>query len=651
MFFPGQQFGKYTLVKQLGKGAYGEVWLAMRHAKFVTTKVAVKLPNTDQIDFDAIRQEAILWEQASGHPNVLPIIEADEFDGQVVIVSEYASDGTLDELLGTVGKLPVRQALEMVLGIAQGLEFLHSRRIVHRDIKPANVLLQGETPRLTDFGMSRVVLGNAVSMQVSGTPYYMAPEAFSRKRDRQTDIWSLGVVLYEMLTGEMPFPGDEVDEICRAVRNDKPLPMPKSIPRKLRNIVLKTLEKSPAERYQSVTELREDLQEFLTQLPATGTFEDEPDFSPDDLPERKPKHSFFNQSQFVPKLPEKNFGRLIPLKFLIMMIVVVGLGAAAGVYLMNRPQPVPYRVGDKFGFANWEKRLVVEPTYDLARPFVENRALVGRGAFDGNGVFRGKFGFLDPKGREVIALDYDDASDFSEKLAKVGRVVTPLTETRFGYIDQWGKEVVPPTFEDARNFSESLAAVKFQGKWGFINKDSATVVPFGYDDAREFSGGFAAVRVGSKFGYVNKRGDEVIAAYFDDAGNFAAGKAPVRKDGRAFFIDSSGREVLAANYSRADQFAEGVAMVTVDGRSGFVDQTGAQKIPFIYECESSRFSEGLAAVPLNGRFGYINKYGTLVIPFRYLEATRFSGNLARVRSAADGREFYISFDGTEFYEP
>ncbi len=88
MFRSGQQIGSYILVQRIGRGGFGEVWLAERRAKFVTTKVAVKLPLDEQIDAETIKQEATLWEQASGHPNVLPIIDADEYEGQIVIVSE-----------------------------------------------------------------------------------------------------------------------------------------------------------------------------------------------------------------------------------------------------------------------------------------------------------------------------------------------------------------------------------------------------------------------------------------------------------------------------------------------------------------------------------------------------------------------------------
>ena len=113
-----------------------------------------KLPLDEQIDHETIKQEATLWEQASGHPNILPIIDADEYDGQIVIVSEFAPNGSLDEWLKRNGKMPVEKAVETTVKILDGLQFLHSRNIIHRDLKPVNILLQGETPRLADFGFN-----------------------------------------------------------------------------------------------------------------------------------------------------------------------------------------------------------------------------------------------------------------------------------------------------------------------------------------------------------------------------------------------------------------------------------------------------------------------------------------------------------------
>src|ERR1044071_4127319 len=259
MFHDGQQVGPYTLVNRIGRGGFGEVWLAERRSKCVTTRVAVKLPLDEQVNYEAVKQEATLWQQVSGHPNVLPLIDADEYDGQVVIVSEYAPGGSLERRLEQQGRISVEQAVRTAIQILDGLEFLHSQGVIHRDLKPANVLLQGDTPRLADFGISRAMRATARSTNVVGTPCYMAPEAFDGQRNVQTDVWSIGVTLYEMLTGRMPFPQDGYGELLNAVFSKEPEPLPDTIPPGGRRVVMTALSKAPARRYHSARQMRDAL--------------------------------------------------------------------------------------------------------------------------------------------------------------------------------------------------------------------------------------------------------------------------------------------------------------------------------------------------------------------------------------------------------
>lgn len=279
MFQAGLEIGPYTLIKQIGKGGFGEVWLAEKRSEIITKQVAVKLPHKDQIEMEAIRQEATLWERASGHSNVLPIIDADIYDGQVVIVSEYANGGSLDDKLKQ-GKLSIEKAVEMTIGILRGLEFLHSREIIHRDIKPANILLQNDIPRLADFGISRAMNADTVSLVVIGTDAYMSPEAFDGKRNVQTDIWSVGVVLYQMLKGKLPFPQKHPTERMFAILTKEFEALGEEIPIELRKILATAMEKKPEDRFQTAAEFRRKLGEELVhiqnpQLAPTKVFDKE----------------------------------------------------------------------------------------------------------------------------------------------------------------------------------------------------------------------------------------------------------------------------------------------------------------------------------------------------------------------------------------
>jgi hypothetical protein len=264
------RIGPYQLINKLGAGGFGEVWLAQDFSGSSPREVAVKTPLDAEIDLDALLQVATLWARATGHLNVLEFLAARVFDGQVVLVSEYAPDGSLkDWLRRNGGRAPsVGAAVEMALGILAGLEHLHARSIIHRDIKPENVLLQGATPRLADFGISRVLKSTAKNTFIAGTPHYMAPEAFNRKRNQQADLWSVGVMLYQMLSGRLPFDGDDMAEIYGAILNEEPDPLPAAVPEWLRQVVAKTLAKEPERRYQSAQEMREALRQFERDIQA-----------------------------------------------------------------------------------------------------------------------------------------------------------------------------------------------------------------------------------------------------------------------------------------------------------------------------------------------------------------------------------------------
>jgi len=651
MFKTGQVIGLYTLVKRIGRGGFGEVWLAERRAKFVTTKVAVKLPLEEQVDTNAIKNEAVLWEQASGHPNVMPIIEADEYDGQIVIVSEYAPDGSLDELLKREGSLPVRKAVELLIGVLNGLEFLHSKKIIHRDLKPANILLQGETPRLTDFGVSRVLKTTNISVGLSGTPSYMAPEAFDGKRTIQTDIWSVGAMLYEMLNGALPFPHSNLTDLFGAIVRDEPDPFLESVPAKLRSIVLRAMAKNPADRHQTAKEMRDVLADFLVIISQqnleptllnehlVSTLRIEPLVSPHipvpatadqatDLTERSD-----GVSPHTNVVSQKQSGRYRSLSITAAIAVLLLTLAGSSYYLLkaigtNKTSSansgntaditlIPYLKGDKFGFCDPNGKLVIDAKYDYVRPFSEGLAIVNIGRDKDQDYARdGKWGALDKSGVEVIPLKYDDLTDFADGVAitNVGMDWDAngkfVAFGKYGVIDRFGSEIVPPKYDKIGRFSEGLASVEQNNKFGFIDRGGNVVIPLTYADAGTFSDGAAWVQTGSRIRGIAKTGWTISTM-----------------GGKSGLIDMSGIEFVQPKYDWIGRFSDKLVDVRLNGNCGYIGRDGQFKIPSQYkDCRS--FSEGLAAVKIGGKWGFIDKNGDLVIPAAYDIVDYFSEGLA-----------------------
>lgn len=263
MFRPGDHIGPFELIQKIGRGAFGEVWLAEEQTAISSHRVALKLPNNEDVDLEAIRQEARVWEQVKGHPNILPVIRADIADGQIYLASEYAPDGSLNKWLKIHGgKAPdIESARRMMSGILAGLRHLHAKEIVHRDLKPENILLQAQTPRIADFGIARLIRSVSSSTVATGTPAYMAPECFYGTRSEKTDLWAAGVIFHKLLTGKMPFPQPDQVSVMNAILNGSP-EIDASLPVGFRYIIGRALEKNPIDRYVSATEMAIDLESY-----------------------------------------------------------------------------------------------------------------------------------------------------------------------------------------------------------------------------------------------------------------------------------------------------------------------------------------------------------------------------------------------------
>lgn len=264
--------GRYVLLEEIGNGSFGTVHKALDSelGRTVAIKVPHRSGSTDPRFLREARSAAALR-----HPGIVAVYDAGRADGICYLVSEFVAGQTLAQRLQK-GRPSFRQAAQWVADLADALAHAHQHGVIHRDVKPSNILLDAEgRPRLTDFGLARRDIGDGTATeegQILGTPAYMSPEQARGevgRIDARTDVYSLGAVLYELLTGELPFHGNN-RMLLRQVLEEEPRPPRRvndDVPRDLETVCLKAMAKEPTDRYAAAAEFADDLRRFLQRQP------------------------------------------------------------------------------------------------------------------------------------------------------------------------------------------------------------------------------------------------------------------------------------------------------------------------------------------------------------------------------------------------
>ncbi|MDR2915726.1 MAG: serine/threonine protein kinase [Tannerella sp.] len=264
----------YTLIRKVGEGGVGAVWLATD--TMLQRQVAVKALKPDisqeKENMQRFQSEAVTLAKLR-HPNITMLYNLIHDKGRWYMIMEYIEGETLETLLKNRGVLPVIEMLSIAIQALDGLQHAHNRGVIHRDLKPFNLMLSAEGEvKIMDFGIARIAGGSRLTRvgQAVGTPQYMSPEQVrGQEGNYASDIYSFGVVLYELLTGVTPFDSDSEFEIMHAHTSKKPVPpdsLNPEIPGMLNDAILKALAKDPSQRFSNVSEFRQRLQQIIEQL-------------------------------------------------------------------------------------------------------------------------------------------------------------------------------------------------------------------------------------------------------------------------------------------------------------------------------------------------------------------------------------------------
>jgi serine/threonine-protein kinase len=260
MFFRGQIIGKYKILRTIGSGGFGTVYLA--EDTWIDKKVALKVPHKQNLDFGELLREPRLLATLN-HPNIVTILTAEKQENVFFIVMEFVPGETLESIISRGGALEIPLVLDYTCQICNAVDHAHRHGVLHRDLRPSNVIVSGNgLLKVADFGTSRFLEIAAHGTTVIGSPPYMAPEQFSGKAVFASDLYSVGVTMFQMLTGELPYDTPSPSDLTRLKRGElltPPRAKNPKIPKAINEIVLKAMAPDIPARYQRAGEVLDDV--------------------------------------------------------------------------------------------------------------------------------------------------------------------------------------------------------------------------------------------------------------------------------------------------------------------------------------------------------------------------------------------------------
>jgi eukaryotic-like serine/threonine-protein kinase len=260
MFLLGHQLGKYQILKTLGSGGFGTVYLV--RDTWIDKKVAIKVPHKQNGEFDELLREPRLL-AALDHDNIVSIVTAEKFEDYFFIVMEFVEGESLEARIQRTKGVDLPTAIDFSRQVAAGVDYAHRQGVLHRDLRPGNVLVTPEgRVKITDFGTSRFLEVADRASTIIGSPPYMAPEQFQGRAAFASDVYSIGVIMYEMMTGVLPYFSAnprQLEKMAASGRFARPRERNRAIPVEIEEIITRALAPLISNRYQQAGELLDDL--------------------------------------------------------------------------------------------------------------------------------------------------------------------------------------------------------------------------------------------------------------------------------------------------------------------------------------------------------------------------------------------------------
>jgi serine/threonine protein kinase len=697
---------RYRIIEPIGHGGMGAVYKA-RHeglGKIIAIKEAFHT-NDDRLRRAFDREAKTL---ARLHNKGLPLVTDNFSEGEgLFLVMEYISGDDLLQRLSDGDKaFSVEQVTHWAEELLEILTYLHNHNppVVHCDIKPGNIKLKNDGQVvLLDFGFSKGTVSERAatmaSRSVLGFTLAYSPLEQILKVDQNvadhlsildhtkvdhirktptnasSDIYALGATLYHLLTNKQPVPSPTRALAIWSGKADPLIPANNINPQvtaAMGALLQEAMALDNEKRFASATKMGERLKEVHgIDLQTTKRYPDPPPLAP-----RKRSVHFmlpiaaallviiagslliFNYAGKAQRFLTPTLGEQDQKNDSNSPKVVLPIAAN-----LEDSQLIPFRKGNKWGFSDVNKHILIEARYDGAERFSEGMAKVwledrNDAATQPQGTkVKLKYGFIDKTGKEVIKVQFDSADPFKQGWTKVTRYGT----TR--YFNKDGDEIPRPSPTPYRpsvsnsgsskppaldSSSLSLQWDEYTERYGFVDSNGRFVIRPVYEDAGSFSGRIAPVKRREKWGFIDATNTFVLQPIYDYASKFSDGLCVVGLNGKYGFIDTNGSVAIPLIFDYAEPFYSGAAKVKIGDKFGYIDKMKNEVIKIKYE-DVDRFSEDLAKIKLSGKYGFMDRTEKIVINAKYDNAKPFAGGLAEVQ--LNGVAFYIGRDGTEYYEP